>query len=168
MRFLGSALWGNCPLAFAIAAPAAGGLANHIRQGASFFDYRYFILGVVAFVLAFFAGPYLLFIPTLRRLRIRGAVEYGTLSNTVGHSFEEKWIRGAGEESGSQALERTDFSATTDLYSITANVYEIRYVPLGSRAVLELIGATLTPFIPVLLFSVPIDTLLRGLKDILL
>jgi len=108
------------------------------------------------------------FTPVLRSLRVRGSVEYGTLSCVVGHAFEAKWISNDAGNGRSDALEAPDFSATTDLYSIASNVYQMRYLPLGPKAVGELIVFTLLPFVPVVLLSVPIDTLLQELKKILL
>jgi hypothetical protein len=167
LRFLGTALWGYCPLAFALAVAVAGGLANQIRVGASLNDFRLLVVAFLLFVLAFFVAPFLVFTPALRRLRNRGTVEYGTLSCAVGHEFEAKWLNNGGRNDKSEALSAPDFSSTTDLYSIVSNVYQIRYLPFGSKEVGELIVFTLLPFVPVVLLSVPVDTLLRDLKQIL-
>jgi hypothetical protein len=168
LRFLGSALWGYCPLSLALAAIVAGGVANQIRQGAALYDFRFFVLGLVLCVLVLFVAPFLIFTPVLRGLRSRGSVEYGTLSCAVGHEFEAKWVDNGTGNSKSDALAAPDFSATTDLYSIASNVYQMRYLPLSSKAVGELLVFTLIPFVPLVLLSVPIDTLLRELKAILL
>ena len=114
-----------------------------------------------------FVSPFFLFTTTLRRLRTHGTVEYGGLSHDVGKAFEAKWLNRRGEK-GPEALEAPDFSATTDLYSIAANVYQIRYLPLSSRALGELVVFTLMPFVPVLFASVPVDTVLHAVKEILL
>jgi hypothetical protein len=145
----------------------AGGLANQIRVGASLNDFRLLVVAFLLFVLAFFVAPFLVFTPALRRLRNRGTVEYGTLSCAVGHEFEAKWLNNGGRNDKSEALSAPDFSSTTDLYSIVSNVYQIRYLPFGSKEVGELIVFTLLPFVPVVLLSVPVDTLLRDLKQIL-
>jgi hypothetical protein len=169
LRFLGAALWGYAPLAFALGSTVAGALANHIRGGASFYDFRFFVVGLVVVVLALFVGPFLVFVPPLRRLRAHGVVDYGMLSCAVGHAFEAKWINNEQRNRRfSEALEAPDFSATTDLYGIASNVYQIRYFPLSTRVVGELIVFALVPFVPVVLFSVPIEVLLRGVKEILL
>ena len=165
--FLSLALWGYCPLAFALGVIMAGGLANQIRAGASIYDFRFLVVALLLIVLAFFVAPFLVFTPVLRGLRGRGTVEYGTLSCAVGHEFEAKWCNNGGGNDKSEALATPDFSATIDLYSTVSNVYQIRYLPLGPKEVGELIVFTLIPFVPVVLLSVPVDTLLRDLKQIL-
>jgi hypothetical protein len=66
------------------------------------------------------------------------------------------------------ALQAPDFSAATDLYSIVANVYQLRLVPVELRSLLIVLWATLVPFVPVLLMAVPLDTLLQRAVGFLL
>src|SRR5207302_1329448 len=61
-----------------------------------------------------------------------------------------------------------DFSATTDLYQIVANVYAMRFVPVDFKSLLMLAGATLLPFLPVALLEMPLDALVTRLKELLL
>jgi hypothetical protein len=168
LRFLGMALWGYCPLGFSMATIVAGGVANRLRDGATLNDVRFFVAGVVIFVLLFFVAPFGVFMPALRRLRRRGILEYGALSSALGHQFEAKWTAGGCENITAEALEAPDFSATTDLYQVASNVYRIRYFPLHTRAVVELVACTLLPFIPLILASVPLQAIFEALKKILL
>jgi hypothetical protein len=167
LKFLSATLWGYSPLAFALAATVACGVANQIRGGASIYDFRFVVAVLVVFVLAFFVAPFLVFTPVLRGLKSRGSYEYGTLSCVVGQQFEAKWIGEGDKDVQPEALALPDFSATTDLYAIASNVYQIGYVPLSAKAVGELLVFTLLPFVPVILMSVPLDTLLSDLKQIL-
>jgi hypothetical protein len=168
LKFLGFALRGYCPLALALATIVAGGLANRLRDGVSPYDLRFFVIGLVLFVLVLFVAPFAVFVPVLRRLRGRGTLEYGALSCAVGQQFEAKWITNAKENVNSSALEAPDFSATTDLYQIASNVYQIRYLPLHARGIGELIVFTLIPIVPLVLFSVPLPVLVKSVKQILL
>jgi hypothetical protein len=81
----------------------------------------------------------------------------------------ERWLRPSWRlgRVGGDALEAPDFSATTDLYSIVANVYQLRLVPVEVRSLLILLSATLLPFVPVLLMAVPLDTLLQRVAGLL-
>jgi hypothetical protein len=168
LKFLGIALRGYFPLVFALSMIVAGGIANHIWGGASIYDFRFSIGGLVLFILALFVAPFGVFVPALRRLRERGIIEYGGLSCAVGHQFEAKWLKHGVGDIKAEALEAPDFSATTDLYQISSNVYQIRYIPLDWRDVVGLIVIALIPFVPVLLLSVPLQVVLRALKEILL
>ena len=66
------------------------------------------------------------------------------------------------------ALEVPDFSATTDLYQVVSNVYDMRTVPIDVRDVLLLVATTLLPFLPIVLMAVPFDVILKDIAGLLL
>ena len=65
------------------------------------------------------------------------------------------------------ALEKPDFSATADLYSVASNVYAIRFVPVDLKNLIALAVALLLPFGPVVLLAIPVKTILKGLQKLL-
>jgi hypothetical protein len=65
-------------------------------------------------------------------------------------------------------LEAPDFSTTTDLYGVVANVHAMAIIPLDLRDLAPLATATLLPFVPVALMAVPLDVLLQHLANLLL
>ncbi|HYR84196.1 MAG TPA: hypothetical protein VE422_08975 [Terriglobia bacterium] len=161
LKFLSSALRGYLPLSFAFAAIAAGRIGNQLQTGGSFYDSRYLVAGVLAFVLIFFLMPFTVFVPNLVKLKERGALEYSRLGCALGEQFELKWLKE--RKSVTQgALEMPDFSATTDLYSIVSNVYQIAYFPVSFGALRELILVTLLPFLPIALSAVPFEVIIRS------
>lgn len=81
-----------------------------------------------------------------------------SLNRCVFHAWERS-------SSSSPTLQTEAFSATTDLYQIVANVYQMRFVPLDVPSVLFLVLVTLLPFIPLLLLAVPLDVVLKSLAD---
>jgi hypothetical protein len=96
-----------------------------------------------------------------------GTLEYGALATGEGLQFERKWLKRLGTIDES-ALEASDFLATTDLYQIVANVYDMGVIPLDLRNLLLLIIATLLPFVPVLLMALPFEVILQELAGLLL
>jgi hypothetical protein len=72
----------------------------------------------------------------------RGAFEYGALAVRLGSSFEDIWLA-KDQQDPRAALEKPDFLATTDLYSIVANVYAMRFVPVDLQSLLMVVGAVL-------------------------
>jgi hypothetical protein len=66
------------------------------------------------------------------------------------------------------ALEVPDFSATTDLYQVVANVFDMRSIPLDVKDLLPLIIATLLPFAPVVLMVAPFDVIVQNLVKLML
>jgi hypothetical protein len=71
------------------------------------------------------------------------------------------------EKYGSEALQATDFSATTDLYGIASNVQSMSHVPFEVRALIGLVVTTLLPFIPVALMVIPFKVILREAASLL-
>ena len=85
----------------------------------------------------------------------------------MGRRLEQKWFSG-GAEVGEAALEAPDFSATTDLYQLVSNAYQMRFAPVDVTSLLLLSGAVLVPLVPVILLTVPFDNVAAALKNFLL
>jgi hypothetical protein len=165
LGFLETSMRGYLPFAFCIGTICAGGAANsmvHHHQPLSAFKTDALILAAFAVVIC--AGPLCILFDPLHRAKRRGTFEYGKLATGLGHEFEAKWL-GSNSHADQATLEVPDFSSTTDLFSITANVRQMKPVPFGVHSLARLIVVTLTPAIPVALATVPFDTLLdRVLK----
>lgn len=127
----------------------------------------YFNIGWLAFVALLFTSPLLVFFPPLVRTWRRGIFKYGALAARVGNEFEHKWF-GHKTAIDDSTLQQPDFSATTDLYQVVANVNAMHFIPVGLKDIGLLVGIMLLPFIPVVLLMVPIDTILAGIKGLLL
>ena len=82
--------------------------------------------------------------------RRRGIIDYGGLAGAVGRQLEKKWLdyRTKVDEG---ALDVPHFSATTDLYQVVSNVYQMKPFPIDTQDLIALIVATLLPFLPALL-----------------
>ena len=114
-----------------------------------------------------FQRALLIFSGKLLQARRRGVFAYGALAIGEGQQFERKWLD-RGEGIDESALEVPDFSATTDLYQVVSNVYDMGTIPLDLKDLVPLAIATLLPFVPVALMAVPLDVLLRQLANLLL
>jgi len=168
LRFVSSSLEAFAPLGLTIGIMAVGPVANRVvHHGASIAEFKSTFVGVVVFVLALFAGPLLVFVRRLVREYYRGTFRYGALAVGVGQQLERKWLT-RGQPPDKSSLEVPDFSATTDLYSIVANVYAMRVLPFELRGVLLLAIVTALPFVPVALLSVPVSVILRKIASLLL
>jgi hypothetical protein len=165
LGFVESYLRKQFPFGFCVGVVVAGGVANRIIHKAQpLLSFKYMPLVVIITVLLVCVAPLCVFINTLLRARHRGVFEYGALAIAMGQQFEKKWLsRGVRED----ALHEQDFSATTDLYSITANVHEIRMVPIGTSNLYTLLAISLTPAIPVALVAVPFDVLMQFIVKLL-
>jgi hypothetical protein len=167
LGFLAISVRGFSIVAAAFAIIAAGRSANLVALGGALpTPYLFFNVGMLLAVVALFVAPLFVFTPKLTKLWRNGTLEYGTLASRVGRTFEAKWL---GPDKGVEqtALDRPDFSATTDLYSITANVYALRLIPMDHLSPILLGGAMLLPFIPVVVLAVPPDVIWSGIKQML-
>ena len=168
LRFVSWSLRSFWLISFALGAIVAGSIADRqVHQGTQPLSFKSLVGGLMIFLLILFAGPLTIFFKKLRDTKRRGTYEYGALAWTVGMQFEDKWLhQKVSVDEGS--LQVQDFSATTDLYAIVANVYSMREVPFGLR---DLIGpiliAAMLPFIPLALLAMPLETILRGLVKLL-
>ncbi len=167
LGFVGLSLRAFSIVALALAAIAAGRSAhfvligNHLPTPNLFFN-----AGYLAVLLAMFIAPFLVFSPVLLKAWQRGSIEYGALAGRVGDAFENKWL-GRGGSLDQAALEKPDFSATTDLYSVAANVYAIRFVPVDLKDLLVIVGALLAPFVPVVMLAVPVDQIWSSIQKLM-
>jgi hypothetical protein len=59
------------------------------------------------------------------------------------------------------------FSSTTDLYSIVANAFGMRLLPLAWSNLLVLATGAMLPFLPVALMSIPADVILDQARKLL-
>lgn len=170
LRFVSTSLRAFGPVALAfgtvIAGTRAGEVLENARPQSGLGDGGAMILAVVV-ALALFAAPLLCFAWPLHRARLRGMIEYGALAGALGRRFEERWI-GPVEGIDAGALEVQDFSATTDLYSVAANVRGQLLVPMALRDLAGLALWTLLPFVPLLLLVTSLSNLLGHVAKLLL
>lgn len=146
----------------------AGPIANRVLyDNVSPLAFSHLFGGVVILVLVLSGVPLLLFAQKQLAAWQRGVFEYGALAAGVGRQFESKWLAHP-ERHRSDALGSPNFSATTDLYSVVANVYRMRLFLFDMRSFLLVAFATILPFIPVMLLAVPLDTLLSMVRKLLL
>ena len=86
--------------------------------------------------------------------------EYGALATRLGHEFESKWLSSGSKE---EMLSAPDFSATTDYFSVAANVYEVRELPFTLKDLIGPIIPALVPFLFVALLKIPFQVIINSL-----
>src|SRR5262249_10812167 len=153
---------------FALGAIVAGFVANHVvHAGIPPTTYLHLVGGLVVGVVLLFSSPLLIFANKLLQTKRHGIFAYGALAIGEGQQLERKWLHRV-DGIDESVLEVPDFSATTDLYQVVANVYDMSTVPLDLKNMIPLVIATLLPFVPVALMAVPLDVILQQLVNLLL
>jgi hypothetical protein len=170
LRFVSDSLRAFAPIGFALGAVVSGTMAGRMPESGQALQDSERVAAVATTALAplcVFAGPLLVFVGTLRRVRRRGILEYGALAGSLGHRFEERWM-GAELDPCTEALSAPDFSATTDLYSIVSNARAMTVLPFGVWDAFSLVIASLLPFLPLLLLVVPAVDVLKAVASVFL
>ena len=163
LRFVSTSLRGFRFLSFAFGAILAGAIADRIvYQGADLISFKAYLIGLIVFILIVFAGPLTVFTRKLRQAKRRGIFEYGALATRLGREFESKWLS-SDLEAKDEMLSAPDFSATTDYFSVAANVYEVRDLPFTLKDLIGPIIPALIPFLFVALLKVPFQVVLDSL-----
>jgi len=168
LGFLGQSLRGFPVLALALGTAIAGTLANLVmHEERASTSLTPVVVATVIFILFLCAGPLLAFIKPMREAQDDAELTYGALAISVGEQFENRWLSRAGTL-GNEALDVPDFSSTTDLFSIVANVDDMRPIPIQLKDFLPLLVATMLPFVPIILRQVSFDDLVTVARHMLM
>jgi hypothetical protein len=169
LGFFGASLRFFIVPAFALAVPLAGAVAQEIQYGGrTLFEFRFIIAALLVAELILFTAPLLFLTPRLIGERARGVFQYGALAAAVGARFERRWLQEIGSVADDTAMAVPDFSATTDLYSIAANVNQMQVVPASLPQIARLILAVLLPFLPALVMTMPVRDILEHVAKFVL
>ena len=167
LGFLEGALRGQLPFAFCLGVGLAGAVANRVfHDGQKLIVFRNLPLILIAAVLLVCAAPYFLFTSTLMRMRRHAMLKYGAFARAVGEQFEKKWLDRAGSLD-EDVLGVPDFSTTTDLYGVVSNINNIRVIPVGLVDVYALVVVALIPAIPIVIASIPFNTVMQDAMKLL-
>jgi hypothetical protein len=168
LGFLGQSLRGFPVLALALGTAVAGTLANLVmHEERASTSLTPVVVATMIFILFICAGPLLAFIKPMREAQDDAELTYGALAISMGEQFEDRWLSKA-RTLGDEALGVPDFSSTTDLFSIVANVDAMRPIPIQIKDFIPLLAATVLPFLPIILRQVSFDELLTVAKRMLM
>jgi hypothetical protein len=168
LRFVGLSLEGFLPIAFIVGVIAAGPVMNQVmHHHAEPMQFKAVAIGAAAVVVALCAGPLLIFISRLGRARHEGVFQYSAMAMDLGERFQRKWLP-ARRSVAQGTLDASDFSGTNAAYSMAANAFVVRLLPLELRSVGLLIVATFLPFVPAWMLAVPFDQIIKRLGTFML
>ncbi len=168
LRFVAYSVQAFSLVALALGTIVAGSAANRILyRGISPDTLTFGVLAVAASVTVIFAGPLLTLSGHLLRAWRRGTLQYSALAGRLGRQFEAKFFKN-GATIDASALELPDFSATTDLYQVASNVYEVRLVPISLASLAIVVAMAILPFLAIALMFIPTDVIVEEIAKLLL
>jgi hypothetical protein len=154
-------------LMLGMGAVLSGMIANKILYtGATLFDFKVEIVGMVALLSFLVFGPMLAFTPKLLQVKHHGVAEYGRLGQRYAREFDRKWIRSE-HPAEEPLLGSADIQSLADLRNSFVVVKDIRWTPFDVWDVATLTTFTLIPLAPLLLTAFSVEEILdRLLKTI--
>jgi hypothetical protein len=172
-RFGGLGFVTHSVYAFTVLAAAHGALLSALISnriffsGASLTDFKLEIIIMLGFVLTLFVAPLFLFSNQLSAAKRIGRIEYGDLAHKYVRDYDSKWLRG-GSPVDEPFIGSADIQSLADLGNGYEVVDTMRYIPVGKDSLMQLMGWTLLPLLPLVFTLMPLDELLRKLVNILL
>lgn len=168
LGFAGQSLRGFAMVAAGTGVIVAGAVADAVLHGgATLAGMKYTVLATVAGNLLVFTAPLCTFTPKLWHEWQRGVREYDQLARELGREFERDWFRARRPAAGVALLERPDFSAACDLYTVVDRVRQMRWLPVDVSSLAGVAAASLLPFVPVAFLALPLDVVLAALAGLL-
>lgn len=153
-------------LLFAASAVLSSAIATRVLfAGASLQSFYAGYAALIVVALAIFAGPLLVFVPTLIGLKQRGLLEYGTFATRYTQLFERKWVKGAAPDE--TVLGSGDIQSLADLVNSYQGIRKVRPVPieLGDFVAMAIPGVI--PAIPLAATVMPLGDIVKGLLHLL-
>lgn len=163
LGFLGNSAFALSPLLTAHGAAVSGFLANSIfYQGASLTDFKLEIVALVVFLMLLVLGPLCVFAPKIIAAKREGLREYGRFTAEYMREFDRRWLRSP-DRDGETLLGTGDIQSLADIGNAFGVIREIKALPFGRDAFMQLLAAILVPFVPLLLTLMPLEALLDRL-----
>ena len=111
--------------------------------------------------------PLALLTPTMMTVRRKGLLEYGTLAKSYSESFDRKWVHCATRPS-EPLLGAPDIQSLADMGHSFLQIEKMRRIPISRTLVQQLVGRSVLPLVPIIIFGTPIPELARELLKLLL
>ena len=160
LGFLGASARLYSPLLAALGAMLGGVFASRIFfEGASLADFKFEVVILVGLGTVFILGPLTIFAPQILAAKRQGLRDYGALAADYTRAFDRRWLRTA-DHDNQELLGAADIQSLADLGNAFTVIKEMKSVPFGRDAFLELVWATVMPIAPLVLTMIPLEELL--------
>lgn len=156
------------PLVLSLGALEAALVGNRaVHFGVPVADSWIGILVFCAGALTFSLAPLLVFTRHLAAAKRRGLLDYAALSSHVVRAFHEAWVE-PGAPPARRLLASQDVSSVADMLQTYAAAQRTGLLPWDRPALLTMLAATVTPFLPLVVSQVPPDQALQVLRALVL
>jgi len=155
-------------LACALGCSFAGRLANTmVFEGAPLASFKSLLAGFVVLSVILGLLPLALLTPKLKKVRAEGLLEYGRFAKTYTESFDRKWIHCDARPS-EPMLGTSDLQSLADLGNSFAFVENMRLAPISRKLIKQLVGWTVIPIVPIIIFGTPTAELMQQVMKMIM
>jgi hypothetical protein len=167
LGFLGGSAFAFSPLLAAFSSMVAGLVASRIFfQGAKLTDFKLEIVFLVVFGMVLVLGPLIVFAPQIMAAKRLGKREYGALAADYVRQFDQRWLRSQDRKT-TPLLGSGDIQSLADLDHAYAVIKEMRALPFSRDMLVQMLWATLAPFVPLVFTMIPLEEVLdRMIKSV--
>jgi len=146
----------------------AGSCAVEVKYLGVRLDSMHWVLGsYVLLAIGLMLAPLLLLTPKLAALKRNSLLAYGALGTDSSEEFENRWL-GRPRRAAAPIIDGGDPSALADLTAVYATASSMGTVPVQRWVLLQFLGATIIPLLPLALLIMPLEELLRKLLSMLM
>jgi hypothetical protein len=117
-------------------------------------------------LLAYFV-PLAFWTPALIKWRRHGLSRYGKFVYAYNMSFEDKWMEPAGSTPAENPLGSADIQSLADIANAHDRTMAMRVLPVTDMTVRIALGSVIVPLLPLVLFLVPINQLMKTMAGLL-
>jgi len=124
------------------------------------------LIALVAILSILFIGPLTAFGPSLRRARIRGRFEYGTLAGRHVRGLHMRWVEGKTVEDDA-ILDAPEIGPAADVATLYELATRMRTLPIGLQPWLAVVVPAVLPLLPVATLEIPLKEILTKVLGML-
>jgi hypothetical protein len=167
LAFLGKALIPFGVVLFALSAVVSSEIASRVLfMGATLGEYLWSYLSLFVLALGIFAGPMLIFVPTLLALKQGGLMEYGTLGSEYTQAFQRRWVRKT-EPAEGPLLGTGDIQSLADLAGSFEIIRKMKVLPMELSDFIGFVLPGLIPALPLAAIVMPLGEILKVLVKLI-
>jgi len=155
-------------LGCALGCSVAGRIGNMmVFEGAQLASFKAPLAGFLVLSVILGLLPLALWMPTLKKVRQVGLLEYGRFANNYTKLFDRKWVHPAAKPAES-VLGTPDLQSLADLGNSFAFVDNMRWAPISRKLVQQLAAWTAIPLVPIIIFGTPTAELVRQVMKMIM
>ena len=167
LGFLGK---GSIPfgvILFALSSVVSSSIASRILfGGAKLEQFEFVYAALIVLAIMIFAGPLMVFAPTLFWLKQDGLLRYGTLASQYTQAFDRKWATGIDQDEQT-LLGTADIQSLADLGNSYELIRKMRILPIELSDFIAIALPGIIPALPLATTVMPVGEILKGILRLL-